>query len=804
MNANRCVGLVSSCVLAAFAQTSFAGAIADLNENGFAWDVFDETTGFVKHTQNDPWSAYSEYAWASNWSTEKQPEAGTNYYSNGKLVYAPRMESGNPEFAGDLLVLDSNLRLMQASIQLTFKDFVGLGGGRILVGSTGEGIKTTGDMQFRSTPESPFSISQNSVFGKPSVFSVNAERNLSSVADAVVTLAEEASYVGSNRWWLFTIALSASDASGFLGKFLIPDAGLKLNVSKFGGEVELTNRWVDVAVHPVEGYAITNTPGTLSTGLDGGAEVAAVTLHRGTRFDLSNADWTVGDLKVSGAEISVNVSQSRNDGGFLTVTNSISVPGRVRIVNNASAWTSVDGDPVAIPIIRFSPEVDLSGISLDDFELISNPNNSRNYGSFPIQRLALRRCEDGSGELCITRNKIVANVHVETGQDRAWRYDTDEAATFWSDNKREHSGVDYMLYYNGRSPQYWIEKSTVFPAENFLFKNGEMFLKAEYVYFTNFVMVTGKASLAAKTTGGTDVLDGRLGVYSVPPDAVILGAEENMVLDIQSEVYGPGSIFFKGEGCKKLSGHNAGLAGRVVVGGGALHIGYGDSLGGACPSFAYDALTLTNGSAILPMRDIVLEEPSRGLFVSIAGTIDVPEGVSMDVKSVVTYNGVLAKKGAGVLSLSEKPRFADGSEDSAPQEGLNVLEVSEGAVKALAGEALNGLAVTFAEGAELRLPHMPEQEAFRKSGVVMTGALSSLAGAGSVVVRFDSASAIDSAFEQGVATFSTREEAEAFSGIVSFRPRPSGFAYRKNIVPNGSAFTVAVELAKIGFTVTVR
>ena len=99
---------------------------------------------------------------------------------------------------------------------------------------------------------------------------------------------------------------------------------------------------------------------------------------------------------------------------------------------------------------------------------------------------------------------------------------------------------------------------------------------------------------------------------------------------------------------------------------------------------------------------------------------------------------------------------------------------------------------------------MPEQEAFRKSGVVMTGALSSLAGAGSVVVRFDSASAIDSAFEQGVATFSTREEAEAFSGIVSFRPRPSGFAYRKNIVPNGSAFTVAVELAKIGFTVTVR
>lgn len=175
MKTNRIILSLVACCSLLMTESAIADAVADLNAKGFDWAVFDETTGFAVHTKDDPYAAYSGKAWANNWSTGKAPESGTNYYSNGKLLYAPKMDSGHPVFAGDLLVLDSKFRLMQASKYATFKDFVGMGGGRILVGSTGEGLKTTGDMHFRSTLELPFFISQNSRFGNKTSFSIVSE-----------------------------------------------------------------------------------------------------------------------------------------------------------------------------------------------------------------------------------------------------------------------------------------------------------------------------------------------------------------------------------------------------------------------------------------------------------------------------------------------------------------------------------------------------------------------------------------------------------------------------------------------------
>ncbi|MBE6396285.1 MAG: hypothetical protein E7046_04705 [Lentisphaerae bacterium] len=808
MKTNRIILSLVACCSLLMTESAIAGAVADLNAKGFDWAVFDETTGFAVHTMEDPWAAYSGGIWAGNWSTGKAPESGTNYYSNGKLLYAPKMNSGlHPDFAGDLLVLDSKFRMLQASRHATFNDFVGMGGGRVLVGSTGEGLMTTGEMHFRTTQESPFFISQNSNFGSKTSFSIVSEGGLSSTPETVVSLMEEPDYVGSNKWWHFTVSVSAPDASGFLGKISIPDACLNLTAVEFGGEIEMTNRWVDVSHHPTEGYAITNTPGVFCCKSDS-VKIKAVTLHRGTRLDLTFGQWVVGDFKVDGAEIAVNVSQGRNDGGFLTVTNSVSIKEKVRIVNAASAWESIEGVPESIAILRFGREVDMTDISLDDFVLMSTPNNNSALGIYPVQRLVLIRCEDGSSELRLTRNEIVKNVYVPANGERSWRYDTDGAAKFWSDGKREHSGVDYYLHFNGRSPQYWFEKDAVFPAENFLFNNGEMFLKADCVYFTNLIIATAKASLAAKTTKGIDALAGRLGVYSEPDEAVILNAAENMTLDIRSEIYGTGNISFKGVGDKKLSGHNAGFSGKIGFVAGAacrLHFGYGDSLGGAMKTFTYDAVTLTNGTALVPMRDVTIDEPTRGLFINEAGIVDVPARTTMEVKSIVTYGGVLEKKGAGVLALARQPRFVDGREETDPLEGMNLLAVTEGSVKALSPESLNGLALSFSDGAELRIPHMPDDGDFRARGVLMTRALSSVTVPDSgLIVRFDSSVDIEEEFEQGVATFASEDAAESFAGAITLRPRPTGFSYRKEIVENGGTFTVVASLKKIGFSISIR
>jgi hypothetical protein len=73
-----------------------------------------------------------------------------------------------------------------------------------------------------------------------------------------------------------------------------------------------------------------------------------------------------------------------------------------------------------------------------------------------------------------------------------------------------------------------------------------------------------------------------------------------------------------------------------------------------------------------------------------------------------------------------------------------------------------------------------------------------------LIVRFDSGADIAAAFEQGIATFASKDAAESFADAITLRPRPTGFSYRKEIVDNGGTFTVAASLKKIGFSISIR
>ena len=115
------------------------------------------------------------------------------------------------------------------------------------------------------------------------------------------------------------------------------------------------------------------------------------------------------------------------------------------------------------------------------------------------------------------------------------------------------------------------------------------------------------------------------------------------------------------------------------------------NLGGPLAEFDADSLELTDYSVLEVRNDVDLNVANRGITITGNGCFAVPENVTLAVSNDLTYNGVLTKKGAGILALNGSARAGSGA----------ALAVSEGYVRVGATNVLNGVSVTFADGAYL-------------------------------------------------------------------------------------------------------
>lgn len=768
----------------------------------FDYTTFDATTGFDVHTKDDPWSAYNDGVWGNNWKSDGAPHSGTNFFSNGCIMYAPKQTvSGvNPEFPGDLLALNSLITTQQSSRKLTFKELLGLGGGALGIGNTGQGVITTGDFSIRSSEENPFSILRNASCSALYTYAFNIGGKFRATSESVLTFGGVDKHATTNVQWLFTFKFPATtDVSEFYGKVRLTDASVELDSANFGGTFEMTNAWVGVAFDKA-GNPVTNRLARLyANACDTSAK--GVILHEGTQFDLSSAAyaWHVGDLTANGGDLLVKVSQTANQGGTLTVTNAIALPRKLRIVNTAAAWKTVDvSEPVAIPLIVFAAEVDLSGVGIDDFELDQKPNSNNDYGTFPIPKLALRESGDGTWTLYLTRNKIVRNIKIEGADDKAFTYGT---GSHWSDGQIEHGGVDYWLGYNGKQPQYCFESNDeiVFPAENLLAQNGEIFPRAR-LYVTNLVFGSGMGfHVNAKGDFG---INGRLGLFATTSSNVN-PSKNGYTFEIASEMYGPGVLLVRGLGSTTFSNSNTNYSGRIEfyrgdnASVGPTYIRSGTSLGGAMDDFTYNGVLMKDSGTLVPLDDLTIDVPTRGYCVGGEFSIDVPESRTLTMKSVLTYAGTLTKSGKGTLVLASVPRFIDGEVTTDPLAGTNELVVVEGAVRLANPEALNGLAVTVQSGAELHLAAQAADE--WAGGLKMTRTLSALAPAeagGRIRVMLDVANgqSLPLNFTQNIATFATEAEAQAACGVLDVRTSAGGYRARLATVAAETGYAVQAEV----------
>ena len=183
---------------------------------------------------------------------------------------------------------------------------------------------------------------------------------------------------------------------------------------------------------------------------------------------------------------------------------------------------------------------------------------------------------------------------------------------------------------------------------------------------------------------------------------------------VAAEVSGPGTLFVMGRsgsgnpyGDIEFTALNTNFTGRIKVLANVNNVTAGTdsykhervfvtdarNLGGALDEFRADALELADYSVLEARNDVDLNVANRGVKVTGNAGFAAPEDVTLAISNDITWNGTARKTGAGTLALGGAPLIASGANAA--------LEVKEGVLKALSTNALNGVAVTFDDGAYL-------------------------------------------------------------------------------------------------------
>ena len=152
-----------------------------------------------------------------------------------------------------------------------------------------------------------------------------------------------------------------------------------------------------------------------------------------------------------------------------------------------------------------------------------------------------------------------------------------------------------------------------------------------------------------------------------------------------------------------------------------VYMNRGDQFGGRYEGgAAWRSIHVNNYGCINVVGDMTVDEPTRGFFVDGGVQFNVSDGKTLTLGIPVTYGGEMIKKGSGKLVLGGEARFVDGSSETLPQEGANVLAIDKGSLKVTATNALNGVCAKFAKGTELCLDAVPENADMAAYGIINT------------------------------------------------------------------------------------
>lgn len=306
-------------------------------------------------------------------------------------------------------------------------------------------------------------------------------------------------------------------------------------------------------------------------------------------------------------------------------------------------------------------------------------------------------------------------------------------------------------------------------------------------------------------------------------------------VDVRADIHGDGVVSFmnlqsswgfaKGNVEYVLSGDNRDFNGRMIV----RHehgsqgyvtnvkIGSPENLGGkTVAKLAYKAIEIQTGGRLTATNALDFSVATHGVYVNGRGGIGVANKTdTFKLGTQLTLDGELVKSGAGTLALGGALRFTS-AESETPVAGKNVLTVSEGAIRGMTMESVNGLAVKLASGAAVEVASplesvSDEERDFGFYNVSGSFDLSEAGGKFNVRVNESGRYAQDGTdlwpeeFSRALCTVSN-DVAANLQGKFRLADKPSRFAMKVVAVPNadGETTTFRGDFFRSGLALIVR
>lgn len=708
--------------------------------------------------------------------TKVSATPGNSYYvPTGMLAYTPDV---NSTFPGDALAVAGTLQQGKYNVTYTYNDL------RMLPGSVLKHNSynyLAGNVKIEGTAESPVKMNMFH-YGMKNHFEYKA--NFSGGADNVVRTGStspsvtreqmEACYLGITGNW-----------ENFLGRWIIGSnmcARLSGSATKF--------------------------PGTVSIERNG-----LIYITTGSSFN----NVMIGDLDLGDGSM-VKLIYSGGKPSRVTVTNSLNVSGSPLFICECDIPTTN-----VLHVLRLSGAAaqnapDVSGLRLE------LPGYS--VGDLLDDAHAVVRDNgDGTKDVCFVWDDLVHMITANGSYDNAKSAFNAANASYWSTGEIPGSTFTGKVYCANRAIQWSTWSHFSYPGMS-LYTRGNIYAHVHSLFLRE-INVFGELSMCTYSGPMTTEMKAPLKLNGC---LVNIRGREGRKMILSGEVSGTGGLRAQWDGAANnhnfyvdIKGTNTNFAGSVYVDtrdgeyapangvDSAVRMEFHDArnLGGAYDGEdSWKALHVDGYSYIECSGDIVLAEPTRGLFVDGGARFNVPSGKTLEIDYPVTYGGEFMKLGPGSLVLGcAAPGFAtNGVPYELPLEGTNVLTVAGGSLRVAATNAVNGLAVSFAAGTGLVVDPCPSDADLQAYGAINTrwGVPFTGAAAGEAIpVTFLERTFPEKAFSAAICTVSAAAaETIAFDVPSRVQKRKCRVATRPN--PDGSVTFVAGFSARSGLIVNFQ
>lgn len=498
---------------------------------------------------------------------------------------------------------------------------------------------------------------------------------------------------------------------------------------------------------------------------------ATVEIEGGAEFKVAS----VGEVKLSGLTlhteslITIPYNSTSRTTGVIRVTDAFSIPeseGKVRLCFSTSSLPAATNDqPCAFPVLIVP---DTQTIEAERF-ILSNEASVNVYEK-PLFRV-IEDAENGIKSLVAVfpgRDGLIeADSHVYTGGSGYAKLTSafsEEKANQWFSGNTPHEFTIYEFGMNSkwgkghsiRTP-YLRNEDYVFPglvlrtggtSANFtLADNTKTTINLELMVDLSLRVVSGlKPTLDGTIHMGADVSSSACDGSELTIASTIIGNGNWEVRGAQKGKLPHCKIAFTSDnsewkGSISLVRHNAPATTVADTQHLKMVVVNPAGLGGALDEFNYKALSLADCSEMIVTNSLELAKNlNRGLYVTNTATINVDADCDFVCNWPITFDGPLRKVGGGTLCLGGDAKFLDSACQPAvvPRSDVDCrLSVTNGAVKALRHDCLNGVTVELLENGCLALDFNPDDVQVRRYGFFNVNTDTPFPADGEINVRID-------------------------------------------------------------------